>query len=387
MPATTAVLADWGADIIKIEPLWGDWQRSLVSFNRTPLIIKNDKGEIELHFELLNRNKKSVALDLRAEKGREVMQRLLQDADVFVTNYSVDVLQKFKLTYTDLKDKYPHLIHCLLTGYGTKGPKAKDRGYDYVAAWSYGGLMGLVTAAPDIPPAIQRPGMMDMVASAHMTSGICAALYYRQKTGRGQAIELSLYHTAVWTIGLDVQINLYGYPPKIWDRTHNPNPMYNSYKAKDRWMMMVHPNQEYWEPFCKAIEKEEWINDPRYETMEKRDQHAEEMIKELDKLFAKKTWAEWEVKFKENDLIVSGNHPIPEILEDEQAHINNFFTYIEHPVMGQAKLLNSPVQFSDTPAKVTSVAPQLGANTEEVLLEAGYTWEELEEMKKQKVIP
>lgn len=387
MPATTAVLADWGADIIKIEPLWGDWQRSLVSFNRTPLIIKNDKGEIELHFELLNRNKKSVALDLRAEKGREVMQRLLQDADVFVTNYSVDVLQKFKLTYTDLKDKYPHLIHCLLTGYGTKGPKAKDRGYDYVAAWSYGGLMGLVTAAPDIPPAIQRPGMMDMVASAHMTSGICAALYYRQKTGRGQAIELSLYHTAVWTIGLDVQINLYGYPPKIWDRTHNPNPMYNSYKAKDRWMMMVHPNQEYWEPFCKAIGKEEWINDPRYETMEKRDQHAEEMIKELDKLFAKKTWAEWEVKFKENDLIVSGNHPIPEILEDEQAHINNFFTYIEHPVMGQAKLLNSPVQFSDTPAKVTSVAPQLGANTEEVLLEAGYTWEELEEMKKQKVIP
>jgi crotonobetainyl-CoA:carnitine CoA-transferase CaiB-like acyl-CoA transferase len=387
LPATTAVLADWGADIIKIEPLWGDWQRSLVSFNRTPLIIKNDKGEIELHFELLNRNKKSVALDLRAEKGREVMQRLLQDADVFVTNYSVDVLQKFKLTYTDLKDKYPHLIHCLLTGYGTKGPKAKDRGYDYVAAWSYGGLMGLVTAAPDIPPAIQRPGMMDMVASAHMTSGICAALYYRQKTGRGQAIELSLYHTAVWTIGLDVQINLYGYPPKIWDRTHNPNPMYNSYKAKDRWMMMVHPNQEYWEPFCKAIGKEEWINDPRYETMEKRDQHAEEMIKELDKLFAKKTWAEWEVKFKENDLIVSGNHPIPEILEDEQAHINNFFTYIEHPVMGQAKLLNSPVQFSDTPAKVTSVAPQLGANTEEVLLEAGYTWEELEEMKKQKVIP
>jgi crotonobetainyl-CoA:carnitine CoA-transferase CaiB-like acyl-CoA transferase len=219
LPATTAVLADWGAEVIKVEPLWGDWQRSLVSFNRTPLVIKNDKGEIELHFELLNRNKKSVALNLRTEKGREVMHRLLRVADVFVTNYSVDVLEKFGLTYTDIKDKYPKLIHCLLTGYGTKGPKAKDRGYDYVAAWSYGGPMGLVTADPDIPPAIQRPGMMDMVASAHMTGGICAALYHRQKTGRGQAIELSLYHTAVWTIGLDVQINLYGYPPKIWDRT------------------------------------------------------------------------------------------------------------------------------------------------------------------------
>jgi crotonobetainyl-CoA:carnitine CoA-transferase CaiB-like acyl-CoA transferase len=387
LPATTAVLADWGADVIKIEPLWGDWQRSLSSFNRTPLIKKNDKGEIELHFEFLNRSKKSVALNLRTKKGQEVMSRLLKDADVFITNYSFDVLEKFKLTYADLKDEYPRLIHCLLTGYGTKGPKAKDRGYDYVAAWSYGGLMGLVTADPDIPPAIQRPGMMDMVASAHMTSGICAALYYRQKTGRGQAIELSLYHTAVWTLGLDTQINLYGYPPKIWERTRNPNPMYNSYKAKDRWMMMVHPNQEYWAPFCKAIGKEEWINDPRYDTMQKRDERAEEIIHELDKVFAKKTWAEWEEKFKEYDLIVSGNQTIPEILEDEQARVNNFFTDIEHPIMGEARLLNSPLQFSETPAKITNVAPQLGAHTEEVLLAAGYTWKDLEEMKEQKVIP
>ena len=387
IPATTAVLADWGADVIKIEPIWGDWQRSLVSFNRTPLIIKNKKGEIELHFEFLNRSKKSVALNLRTPKGLEVMDRLLKDADVFATNYSIDVLEKFKLTYADLKDRFPGLIHCLLTGYGTKGPKARDRGYDYVAAWSYGGLMGLITADPNIPPAIQRPGMMDMVASAHMASGICAALYYKQKTGKGQALELSLYHTAVWTIGLDTQINLYGYPPKIWDRTHNPNPMYNSYKAKDRWMMMVHPNQEYWAPFCKAIGKEEWIDDPRYDTMEKRDKHAEEIIKELDALFATKTWDEWEASFKANDLIVSGTHPIPEILEDEQALVNNFFTDIEHPVMGEARLLNSPVQFSETPAKITGVAPQLGAHTEEVLLEAGYTWEDLEEMKQQKVIP
>ncbi len=387
IPATTAVLADWGANVIKIEPVWGDWQRSLVSFNRTPLIIKNKKGEIELHFEFLNRSKKSVALNLRTPKGLEVMDRLLKDADVFATNYSIDVLEKFKLTYADLKDRFPGLIHCLLTGYGTKGPKARDRGYDYVAAWSYGGLMGLITADPNIPPAIQRPGMMDMVASAHMASGICAALYYKQKTGKGQALELSLYHTAVWTLGLDTQINLYGYPPKIWDRTHNPNPMYNSYKAKDRWMMMVHPNQEYWAPFCKAIGKEAWINDPRYDTMEKRDKHAEEIIKELDALFATKTWDEWEVSFKANDLIVSGTHPIPEILEDEQALVNDFFTDIEHPVMGEAKLLNSPVQFSETPAKITSVAPQLGAHTEEVLLEAGYTWEDLEEMKQQKVIP
>jgi crotonobetainyl-CoA:carnitine CoA-transferase CaiB-like acyl-CoA transferase len=387
LPATTAVMADWGAEVIKIEPVWGDWQRSLVSFNRTPLIKKTESGEIELHFEFLNRSKKSVSLNLKNEKGQQVLRKLLKDADVFITNYSIDVLEKFHLTYDELKSEYPGLIHCLLTGYGTKGPKARDRGYDYVAAWSYGGLMGLVTADPELPPAIQRPGMMDMVASTHALSGVLAALYYKQKTGHGQALELSLYHCATWTIGLDAQVNLFGYPPKIWDRTRNPNPMYNSYKAKDKWMMMVHPNQDYWAPFCNAIGKPEWINDPRYDTMEKREKCSEEMIKELDALFATKTWAEWEKSFIKYDLIVSANHSIPEILEDEQAIANNFFTDIEHPVTGTARLLNSPMQFSETPAEITSVAPQLGANTEEVLIEAGYSWEELAELKDAKVIP
>ena len=388
IPATTAVLADWGADVIKIEPFWGDWQRSLVSFNRTPLLLSSEKGEIEFHFEFLNRGKRSVALNLRTEQGREIMYRLLDNADIFAANYSVDVLERFGLDYPSLKDKYPGLIHCLLTGFGTRGPKAKDRGYDYVAAWSYGGPMSLVTADPASPPAIQRPGMMDMVASGHITSGILAALYHKQKTGKGQGLEVSLYHVAVWTLGLDTQVALYGQPPKIWDRKRNPNPMYNSYKAKDgKWMMMVHPNQDYWEPFCKAIGRLEWINDPRYATMESREQNAEEMIRDLDGLFASRTWPEWEKEFRANDLIVSANQTIPDILQDEQAIENNFFTDIQHPIVGQARLLNSPVQFNEMPARIKHAAPQIGEHTEEVLLEYGYTWEDLEKFKKSGAIP
>jgi crotonobetainyl-CoA:carnitine CoA-transferase CaiB-like acyl-CoA transferase len=387
VPAATAVLADWGADVIKIEPTWGDWQRSLVSFNRGPLLLHLEKGDIELHFEFLNRSKRSVALNLRTEKGREVLYKLLESADIFASNYSMDVLQKFGLDYSSLKEKYPGLIHFVLTGYGSKGPKANDRGYDYVAAWSYGGLMDLVSSGPENPPPISRPGMMDIAASAHITSGLLAALYYKQKTGKGQGLELSLYHTAAWTLGLDVQTALYGHPQPKWDRKRAPNPMYTSYRCKDRWCMMCHPTQEYWVPFCKALGKPEWINDPRYATMESREQHAEELVASLDKIIAAKTWAEWEKEFRANDLIVSGNQTIAEILEDEQAIVNNFYTDIEHPVVGKARLLNSPVQFSDTPAQITSVAPQLGAHTEEVLLEAGYTWEDLEELKQQKVIP
>ena len=121
--------------------------------------------------------------------------------------------------------------------------------------------------------------------------------------------------------------------------------------------------------------------------MESREQHAEELVALLDKIMASRTWAEWEKEFRANDLIVSGNQTIAEILEDEQAIVNNFYTDIEHPVVGKARLLNSPVQFSETPARITSVAPQLGAHTEEVLLEAGYTWEDLEELKEEGVIP
>ena len=150
---------------------------------------------------------------------------------------------------------------------------------------------------------------------------------------------------------------------------------------------MCHPTQEYWAPFCKALGKPEWINDPSYNTMESREQHAEELVALLDKIIVTKTWVEWEKEFRANDLIVSGNQTIAEILKDEQAIVNNFYTDIEHPVVGKARLLNSPVQFSATPARITSVAPQLGAHTEEVLLEAGYTWEDLEELKQQKVIP
>ncbi|MCR4393641.1 MAG: CoA transferase [Dehalococcoidales bacterium] len=387
VPAATAVLADWGADVIKIEPTWGDWQRSLVSFNRGPLLFHLEKGDIELHFEFLNRSKRSVVLNLRTERGRSVLYQMLENADIFATNYSLDVLKKFGLDYASLKEKFPGLIHFVLTGYGSKGPKASDRGYDYVAAWSYGGLMDLVSAGPDYPPPISRPGMMDIVASAHITSGLLAALYYKQKTGKGQGLELSLYHTAAWTLGLDIQTALFGHPQPKWDRKRAPNPMYTSYRCKDRWCMMCHPTQEYWEPFCRAIGKPEWINDPRYATMESREQHSEELVSLIDQIMATKTWAEWEVEFRKYDLIASGNQTIEEILKDEQAVQNNFYTDIEHPVVGRARLLNSPVQFSETPATIRWAAPQLGEHTEEVLLEMGYSWEEINKLKEEGVIP
>jgi crotonobetainyl-CoA:carnitine CoA-transferase CaiB-like acyl-CoA transferase len=151
--------------------------------------------------------------------------------------------------------------------------------------------------------------------------------------------------------------------------------------------MMCHPNQEFWAPFCKAIGKEEWIDDPRYATMESRERNCEELVTLLEEVMASRTWPEWEKEFRDNDLIVSENQTIAEILQDEQAIANNFYTDIEHPVADKARLFNSPVQFTDTPAKIRWAAPQLGAHTEEVLLEHGYSWEDIEKLKEQGAIP
>jgi len=381
MPGCCAILADWGADVLKVEPLWGDWQRNFVKSVGTPVLLQYPAGDVEIHFELLNRNKRSIAVNLREEKGREIIHKLLEDADVFVANYSVDVLEKFQLDYASLKDRYPGLIHCLLTGYGTRGPLNRERGYDYAAAWAYGGPMSLV-GEPDDPPPCNRPGMMDMVAGAHMAGGICAALYHKQHTGKGQSLELSLYNTAAWTIGLDMQSALFEYPMPKYSRLKADNPLYNTYQSNDgKWVQTANPTEDFWPPFCRAMGKPEWENDPRWDTVDNRSANCEELVARIEQIMATKTMAEWEKIFRENDIIFGVMQTPTEITKDEQAIVNDFFTEIEHPVAGKIRLLNSTIKFSDTPAEIKNVAPPLGVHTEEVLLKLGYTWEQMAELK------
>ena len=192
----------------------------------------------------------------------------------------------------------------------------------------------------------------------------------------------------MWTLALDTQTALFGYPSKQWDRKRVPNPMYNSYCSKDgRWFVLANPNQEYWTPFCRTVDKPEWENDPRYATMESRDENREELIEQLDRIFATRTWEEWAERLRENDLIGAVNQKPEEIVEDEQAIANDFFTEIDHPVAGKTRIVNSTIKFSGTPAEVKAAAPPLGAHTEEVLLDKGYSWEDIAELKGQGIVP
>jgi len=381
IPAAGATLADWGAEVIKVEPLTGEMYRGLV---RSQAV---DTPPVNWRIQLLNRNKKGLALDLKQKSGRDILYQLVQRADVFMSNYELSALKKLKLDYTTLSQLNPRLIYGVLTGYGSVGPDKDERGFDYAAAWARSGIMHLM-AEPEGIPIPQRGGMMDRVVASHAVAGILAALLHREKTGKGQELEFSLYHTGVWTLAEDIQAALAGFPLGRHDRTKAGNPLWNSYRARDDrwfWLAMLQSDPS-WPDFCRAIERPELENDPRFNSRETRLENCEELIRILDEVLASRNREEWEKRFRENNCIYGRVETPVEVINDPQAVANDFFAEINHPVAGEMKLVATPVKFRQNPASVRTLAPEVGQHTEEILLDLGYSWDDIARLKEQGVI-
>ena len=386
VPAAAATLADWGADVIKIEPLTGDLARGFKRIVGVDTEVKGKGGETSWYVQVLNRNKKSLSVDLKTEAGKEIIYRLIKHYDVFIANYELASLNRLKMDYDTLYQSNSKLIYGLLTAYGTKGPDKDQRGLDWVAAWARGGAQYLM-GEPGSPPPPQRGGMMDRVTGAHIVGGLLAAILHREKTGEGQALEFSLYQTAVWTLADDMQAALMGTPLPKWDRTKAGNPMFNSYRAGDgQWVQLaVASSDEQWADFCHAIEMPGLQKDHRFVDMDKRSENCEALIRILDEVFAGRTRDEWEKRFRENDFIYGRIQSPDEVVTDPQAIANDFFTELGNPVEG-LKLLNTPVRFRQDPASVRAPAPEIGQHTEEILLNLNYGWEDIARLKEQGVI-
>jgi crotonobetainyl-CoA:carnitine CoA-transferase CaiB-like acyl-CoA transferase len=382
VPSAGAIFADWGADVIKIEPLDGDAQRGFKS-----LLLKLTGSEVNWRFEVINRNKKSMALDLRKDAGRDILYKLVEGSDVFMSNYELGAIKRLKLDYSTLSQINPRLIYALVTGYGTVGPDKDERGFDFAAAWARTGIQHLISE-PGNPPPQQRGGMMDRTVGGHMVAGILAALWHREKTGEGQEMELSLYHSGVWTLAADLQVALGGLPLNQNDRTKAMNPLWNSYRTRDdRWLQLAMLQADLsWPDFCRAIEKPELENDPRFIDLETRAGHCEELIHILDEIFASKDRKEWEIQLRENNCIYGRIETPEEVINDPQAEANGFFAKIQHPEVGEVRYVTSPVTFRQNPASVRTASPEIGQHTEEILLELGYSWDEIVEFKEQKAI-
>ncbi len=384
LPGGGAILSDWGADVIKVEEPQGGGDPAR-NFNMT---TKPD-GSVPIGpvWEQDNRNKKSVTIDVNKPEGQEALRRLIKTADVFVTSTRPSTLKKLRISYDDLRAINPRLVFLHLSGFGPKGPDSERPGYDALCFWARSGI-AVALAGAGVPPVGQRAAMGDHTTSIAIAGGIAAALYSREKTGKGQHVQASLFHAGLWITSVD-QVAC-GYSQK--DTTAMPrgmvgNPLVGSYQCKDGWLQMVNlQSDRFWEPFCLAVGRPDLAKDPRYATAEKRAPHAQALMQEFQREFAKKTVDEWIPILDKYGVRWGKVQTVLTATKDQQAWANGYYQTIEHPEAGKLNLVTSPIQFSGTPTEIRSAAPLLGQHTEEVLLEAGYSWDEMEKLKQKGVI-
>jgi crotonobetainyl-CoA:carnitine CoA-transferase CaiB-like acyl-CoA transferase len=363
-PAAGGILADWGADVIKIEAPTGDPART---FGR---MLGIEDG-MSPPFEMDNRGKRSLVLDVTSAEGRATMRELLSDADVFVTNVRPAALSRMGMDFETLAGRNPKLVYGLITGYGESGPDAERAAYDVAAFWARAGLAHLLTRPGDTPP-FQRGGMGDHTAGMTLAGAVCAALVSRARTGKGQLVSTSLYRQGAYTISFDLNTFLLtGHPIAIGQRETMGNPCMNNYAAGDGrrfWIVGLQAGR-HWPPLCRAVGRPDWLTDPRFDTAAARVANATELITELDEIFATKPLDEWAKVFaSEPDFFWSPINSLEDVVADEQFHAAGGVVYVPDGD-SSVPMVASPADFHGTPWEPRSPAPQLGEHTDEVLAE------------------
>ena len=378
VPSGAAVLADWGARVVKIEPPEGDPLRGLAATGLVPY-----QPEVNPAFQLDNRGKRSITLDLRRAEGRRVAHALAARSDVFLTNLRRQKLAGLGMDYATLGRVNPRLVHASLTGYGKEGPERERAAFDYAAFWARAGIMASL-GEPEGPPPTQRPGMGDHMTGLGLAGAIAAALFARERSGVGQEIHMSLFQSGMWMLASDIQAALTtGYCHTPGGRRAAPNPLFNFYRTRDgRWLhlVMLQPDR-HWDAFCGAIGRPDLHADPRFATAPVRFQHCRELIAILDPLFAEHTLAEWAAALDGAGCYWGKVQTVEEVAGDPQAEAIGAFAETALPDGRPLRIVNSPVAFAATPAAVAGPAPELGQHTEEVLLEAGFGWDDIARLK------
>jgi len=389
VPTCGALLGDWGADVIKIEPPYGEMLRQMRRTQGVSLLKTIEGVEINPVFLYFNRSKRAIAVNLREEKGREIVNRLVEKwADVLISNYEVSVLSKFNLDYAHLHNINPRLVYCVLTGYGQKGPDKEQRGFDYTAFWARGGSMHMIGEPGSAPPP-QRGAQGDVFAGTTIAGAVLAALYYRDRTGKGQELHVSLYNMGVWCMSMDISRALHGIPLFKSDRTKAPNPLWNTYCCQDgRWFFLGMLRSDlYWPQFPTIVGLPDVAADPKYSTSANREEHCEELVRIFEKALASKPRAEWQKIFSENDIIHGSIESPEEVVVNPQALANDFFPEVKHPAGFSCKVVGTPVKFSETPPQPRRFYPEIGEHDEEVLTQIlGYSKDEVTKLRESEVI-
>lgn len=376
-PTCTSMLGDLGADIIKVEG------PGLLDETRT--WFPPDVDNISLYFMAVNRNKRAITVDLKTEKGIQIIKKLLKEADVVVENFKTGTMERLGLGYEELKALNPELIHCSITGFGHTGPYKHLPGYDFIAQ-GMSGFMS-VNGAPDGEPTKSGNAMADLFTGLHAIISILAALQARTHTGRGQHCDISLLDTMVATmLNLATGYLNTGNLPKRYGNQHPTLVPYQNFKTKDDEIIIAVGNDRQFQSLCSLLEMDELSRDERFATASGRNINRDELIPQLQEALLIKTADEWLTIFQENNIPCGPINTLDKVFEDKQVLERQMVQEVEHPQVGMVKLLGSPIKLSDTPVTIERHPPLHGEHTEEVLLELGYDRQEIESLMQEKVI-
>jgi crotonobetainyl-CoA:carnitine CoA-transferase CaiB-like acyl-CoA transferase len=376
VPAAGAVLAEWGAEVIKVEPRdGGDPQRGLVTMG-----LVDPGGEVNYMIELPNRGKKSIAVDLTTEGGREVVLELAKTCDVFLTSYLPSRRKRFGIDVDDIRAVNPNIVYVRGSGHGPNGPDADQPGYDGVSFWSRGGI-GVALTPEGSDPIRPRPAFGDLLGGMTIAGGIAAALYKRKATGQGSVVDVSLIGLAAWTIGPDVSVSPLhsGAPAPSFEHSDAPNPLVGNYRTKDgRYVtLMMLQGDRFFPEVMTAIGRPDLIDDDRFAEPAARFVNRIALIAMMDEAFAQRTLSEWRRVLAQ----LSGAWGIvqtPGELRDDPAIRANGYIATAATMSGVPYEMSvNPVQFNEYQV-IAPGAPEHGQHTEEVLLEAGMNWDAIE---------
>lgn len=376
-PGGTAILGDLGAEIIKVESGFGDPERYWTQVAGVNLAVPG--GESLMH-EVSNRNKRGIYIDIKTDDGRAVFNRLIQDADVFLTNLRKKTKVNLQIDYASLVEINPTIIHANVSGYGPEGPMSNVGAFDPLGQ-ARSGLM--FTTGTD-EPALIHLGVLDQATAIAISHAIITALFVREREGIGQEVHTSLYSTALWLQHPNLMIaNALSVNPCVTMKRNAHSPLRNRFRCKDgKWIIGTHhPEEKYWARFCEVIGKKELLDDDRFTDSGGRPTLNEQLLAVIDGVFAEKNRDEWMAILQEQEFMFCPVQTIMEVERDPQALVNDYVVPVDHPTLGKINMPGYPIHFSKSRAGTRSPAPGIGEHTEEILSEFGYSPVEIDALK------
>lgn len=377
-PSTGAILADMGATVIKVEPLTGDPMRGI----GRPAKVEGNLAGYDFGFDVDNRGKRSIAVALDTDEGAAVVHRLVEGAQVFLCNLLPRRQERFGLDPETLLARNPALVHATLTGYGTNGPDAARPGYDVTAFFGRSGLYDAMREGDDGDVPMARPAQGDHTAGLALLGAILAALRVAERSGEGQVVETSLYETAIWTQATDFGVTAVDQAPvRRRSRHQQLTPAANRYPCGDgKWVVLNTLGSNGFDKLARALGREDWLDDPRYQDGKSRYRHMAELVDAIDGILAAKSRDEWGEIFDREGLVWGPVLTLDEVARDPQAEAIGMFPEIEHLERGAYRSVRAPMRFRSLEVRPRSPAPALGQHTREVLADAGFAAEEIERL-------